>query len=125
VYGQPSAPSYGQPSAPSYGQPSAPAYGVPPVYAAMPARQNTSALVLTIISALLTFSCYFTLAGLPSLILGIMALTKQNTDFEGSRRLSKIGWIVMAVVSALTILAIILFVVGVIASSSSSSTYDY
>ncbi|MEP7369829.1 MAG: hypothetical protein ABI662_09255, partial [Dermatophilaceae bacterium] len=44
-----------------------------------------------------------------SLVLGIMALSKNSTDPEGSRRLTKIGWIVFASVWALAIV----FVVGI------------
>lgn len=98
-------PAYGQPSHPSpYG---APGYGVPPVQAGAPSPTNTSALVLTIIAGLLTVSCYFSIIGIAPLVLGIVALSKQTTDWEGSRRMARIGWITMAAVAVgVTVLAI-------------------
>lgn len=101
-------------------------YAAPPSAYAAPREQNTSAIVLTIVSGLLAFSCYFSLAGIPSLILGIIALTKQGTDIEGSRRMSKIGWIVLAVVGALCVLTIIGFIVfAAVSTKSYSSSYNY
>lgn len=96
-----------------------PQYGVPPVGYAAPQQTNVSGLVLTIISGLLVFSCYFTLIGLPSFIIGIIAMTKQNTDWEGSRRLARIGWIVLGSLFALAILAVIAFIVIGVATDTS------
>ena len=96
-----------------------PQYGVPPVGYAAPQQTNVSGLVLTIMSGLLVFSCYFTLIGLPSFIIGIIAMTKQNTDWEGSRRLARIGWIVLGSLFALAILAVIAFIVIGVATDTS------
>ena len=107
---------YGQPpSAPAYQ-----AYGQQPYGSGQHAPTNTSAIVLTVVSGLSVFSC--NILAIASLVLGIVALTKNTTDHEGSRRLTKIGWIVFAAVWGVAILAIIgLIVVGAVTSNSSSS----
>jgi hypothetical protein len=68
-----------------------------------PSESNVSAIVLTTLSALSL--CNFLTLG--SLALGIIALAKGSTDPEGSRRLTRIGWIVFAVVWAVVIVAIV------------------
>jgi ABC-type multidrug transport system permease subunit len=58
--------------------------------------------------------------------MGIVALTKNTTDREGSRRLTKIGWIVFAVTWAVGILLAIGFIVfffAVLANSSSNTSF--
>ncbi|KGN37631.1 DUF4190 domain-containing protein [Knoellia aerolata] len=80
----------------------------PPAAYGAPAPQNTSALVLTILSGIVTLSCC--IPGIAPLILGIMALNKQSTDPEGSRRLTKWGWIAFGVGMALVVLGIIGFI---------------
>jgi hypothetical protein len=55
-------------------------------------------------------SCVGLLA-LPSLIMGIIALTKNATDPVGSRKLTRTGWIVFGVCMALTVLFGILYLV--------------
>ena len=106
-YGQPAAQPYGQPTG-AYGQPQPgqpyPTYGQSPYATGSHTEANTSAIILTILSALSL--CNFLTVG--SLVIGIIALSKNSTDPEGSRRLTKIGWIVFAVVWALVI------VVGVV-----------
>ena len=101
-YGQPAG-QYGQPAG-QYGQ-QYPAYGQAP-YAtgAPPAPTNTSAIILTILSVL-SLGNFLTVG---SLVIGIIALSKNSTDPEGSRRLTKIGWVVFAVVWALVIVVVIL-----------------
>lgn len=122
--------AYGQPT---YGQapppPSAlPQQWIPPQgYAGtQPAypQTNTSALVLLIVSGMMTLSCYFTVVGIAPLILAIVAMTKQNTDWAGSRRLSKIGWIVLGVLFGLCVLGFIAFVAMAVMSDTSSSSYN-
>ncbi len=98
-YGQP---GYGQQPGP-YGQPP---YAAPGTYG-QPARTNGSALALTIISGLATVSCC--LLSAPALIFGIVALTKQSADPEGSARMTRYGWIAFAAGFALSLLAIGLF----------------
>lgn len=126
---------YGQPAS-SYGQQPAP-YGAPPVYAqpqpgygpspytAAPST-NGSALALTIISAIGAVSCC--LFTTPSLIFGIVALTKQSSDPAQSAKMAKYGWIAFGISVALAVVAVI----GLIAAGSAGwfdgggySEYDY
>ena len=117
-YGQST--GYPQAGYPQTGYPQ-PGYAAPPAaYQARP--QNTSAIVLTIISALLSLSCYFTIAGIAPLIFGIMALTKQNADFPASQRMARYGWIAMAIGGAITVLGIIGFIAVMV---TSSDPYSY
>lgn len=107
-YGPPSAP-YGAPS-PQYGPPvpyygSPPGYGPPPGYA-FPRPTPASMIVLVVLSALATTSCYFTLAGLPAVILGAIALSRNATDPQQAQRLARTGWIVLGGVSAFIVLAV-------------------
>ena len=125
-YGQPPAPPYGQPPAPPYGQ-QYPGYGQQ-YYApgASPVPSNTSAIVLTIVSGVSMLGTAF-IVGIPSLIFGIMALTSNTTDPVGSRKKSRIGWIIFAVnvsiVVLLIVAAIALFVIGGTSSTTFNSGY--
>lgn len=105
-------PSPGQPY-PSYGQYGAYAPGLASGYA--PPPQNTSALVLTIASGISLVFCAGLLT-IPSLILGIIALTRNAEDPADSRRKSRLGWILFAVAWVVTVAAVIaviaVFVVG-------------
>lgn len=99
-----------------YGSSSAP--GLPPVglppygYQQVPERQtNVSAIVLLILSGLM-FCC---VVQIPATILAIVALTKQNADPQGSRRLTKYGWIAFGVGIVLAVV-----VVAIIAASGAS-----
>jgi hypothetical protein len=94
-YGQPQVQQYGQPQVQQYGQPQAPAYRQPYGTGA-PSRTNGSAITLTVLSALSILSC-IAFPAIASLVLGIIALTKNSTDPEASRRMSNIGWIVFGV----------------------------
>lgn len=97
------------------------AYGAPP-------RQNTSALVLTILSGLGLISCCQVIM-IGSLILGILGLTKNSEDPEGARRLTKWGWVVFAVSLVLSIIAVGIFfafgLAGAFDSGGYSSDSDY
>lgn len=73
-----------------------------------PAQPSISAMVLTGVSAMLTLSVYCACIGLPPLILGIMALVKHSQDPAGASRLAKIGWVVLAVMTVLTIAGLVL-----------------
>ncbi len=115
-YGQP---PYGQSP---YGQPP---YGQAPPYGGyatgQPGRTNVSAVVLTVVSALMTLTCLIT--QVPALVLGIMALAKQTRDPEDSRRFARYGWIAFAV----GILVLVLLAVGIVAlvvSSGGGVSYD-
>lgn len=99
----------------------------PPAAYGAPAPQNTSALVLTILSGIVTVSCC--IPGIAPLILGIMALTKQSTDPEASRRLTKWGWIAFGIGLALVVLGGIAFIAlgtaGVFDDGSYGSDPDF
>lgn len=43
-------------------------------------------------------------AGIPGLVLGIIALTKQRNDLPRSHELSRIGWIVWSVITVISII---------------------
>jgi hypothetical protein len=141
------APGYGAPgyaAPPGYGTPPGyPApqgYGTPPGYAppqgygapqgywqgypTQPAAPtNASTVVLTVISALFTVSCYGTLIGIAPLILAIIALTRNSNDPQGARSLTKIGWIVFGSLLAIAVVLVIV-AIAVAANSASRSTYN-
>jgi hypothetical protein len=119
-------PAYGQQPSP-YGQqpgPQYPAYGQQTYATGQQTEANGSAIVLTILSGVSILVGNILAIG--SLIMGIVALTKNNTDHEGSRKLTKIGWIVFAVTWAVAILAgIALIVLFATAISNSDSTTSF
>lgn len=96
------------------------AYGAPP-------QQNTSGLVLTIIAGITTVTCC--LPGIVPLIFGILSLTKNATDPEGSRKMAKWGWISFGIGVALAVIAFVAFIAlgasGVFDNGSYSSDSDY
>jgi hypothetical protein len=117
-YGQqPPAQPYGQqPPAQPYGQQPL-AYSQQPYAIGQHTPANTSAIVLTILSGVSVIFC--NILAIASLVVGIVALTKNTTDHEGSRRYAKIGWIVFASVWAVAILGIIaLIILGAQASNN-------
>ena len=67
-----------------------------------------SAIALTITAGVLSVLCC-SLLTLPALILGIVGLSKQSTDPEGSARMTRYGWIAFGVGLLVSILAIIGF----------------
>jgi len=103
--------AYGQPP---YALPPAP-YGPPP--------QNGSALALTIVSAIATLMCC--LFSLPALVLGIVALSKQSSDPQGSARLARWGWFALAGGAALAVIAVVIFFVIAAAGGFDGGSYDY
>jgi hypothetical protein len=110
---------YGAPG--PYGAQGAP-YGTPPpaYYQSAPPQSNTSALVLTIVSAIGTLSCCLPL---PALILGILALTKQSTEPDRSAQLAKYGWITFGAMFALAAIAFIAFIGFSVITSSTTSDF--
>ncbi len=117
-YGQPQ--PYGQPEpapqyTPQYGDYSQQSYANNPE-----APANTSAIVLTVVSGISLF--VGNVLAIASLVLGIVALTKNTADHDGSRRLTKIGWIVFAVSWAVGILVVIGAIVLFAASLSDVGT---
>lgn len=115
---------YGTPpyGTPAYGTPASP-YGTPPpaYYQSAAPQSNTSALILTIVSAIGTLSCCLPL---PALILGIVALTKQTTEPERSAQLAKYGWVTFGVMVGLAVIAFVAFI-GFAIVSAPTTTYDY
>lgn len=119
-YGAPG--PYGTPDATNpYGSPGTP-YGTPPqaYYQSAPPQSNTSALVLTIVSAIGTLSCCLPL---PALILGIVALTKQTSEPQRSAQLAKYGWITFGAMIALAVIAFIAFIGFSVVTSSSTTDF--
>ena len=120
---QPPAP-YAQPVSDPYGQPPAQPYGQQYYAPGAPAvPSNTSAIVLTIVSGVSMLGTAF-FVGIPSLIFGIMALTSNTSDPVGSRKKSRTGWIIFAVNVAILILLIVGAIVLLVASGTSSPTFD-
>jgi flagellar basal body-associated protein FliL len=62
--------------------------------------------------------------GIPSLIFGIMALTSNTTDPVGSRKKSRIGWIIFAVNVSILVLLIVAAIAFFVVNGTSSTTFD-
>lgn len=76
-----------------------------PSYVATPPRSTPgSTVALLVVSALCSVALGI-LPGLPSLILAIAASSANATDPQKCRRLTKIGWIVLAAMVVLAIIA--------------------
>lgn len=128
-YGQASAdptaygrPGYGQsPYGPSpYGSPFTP-YGQQ-AYAAP--QQSSSALVLTILSAVGCLLCCLWFA--PSLVFGIVALSRQSSDPASSARITRYGWVSVGVMALLgVLLGVALFAWAVHTGVESTPQVDY
>ena len=101
--------------------------GAPNPYGALPApiQPNVSAIVLTSISAVLTFSVYCACLGIPPLIFGILGIAKQSTDPEGANRLTKIGWVVLGGLTALAIIAVVAVIVLLAVNDTGSPSGSY
>lgn len=83
---------------------------LPPPYAyayAPPRPMGASVIVLVILSAIMTMSGYCCWVGIPSLVMGIVAMTKNSSDPEGADRLTRYGWITFAALFAIGLLAVI------------------
>ena len=106
----PTPPPPSNPYAQQQAGPPYPAYGQQ-AYGTGQAEANGSAIVLTVLSGVSLLFC--NILAIASLVLGIVALTRNTTDHEGSRRLTKVGWIVFAAVWAVAILGVIAYVVFV------------
>ena len=98
-------PAYGAPASqpgPAYG-PGYPA-GANPYYTATPT--NGSAIALTVVAGITLLSTCL-VVGVPSLVLGIMALNANAADPAQSRRRARIGWIVYAANWALLLVVLL------------------
>ena len=87
-------------------------------------QPNTGALVLTIVSGATLLFCGGLLV-IPALIFGILGLTRQGSDPESSRRMTRYGWWAYVAGVVVSIIAVIVVVVVIIASSSSGSFSGY
>lgn len=118
----------------AYGAPYGPPGGVQNPYARNPHAQaptfqqptgsgtNTSAIVLLVLSALMTLTCLLT--QIPALIMAIVALSKNTNDPQGSRRLTRYGWIAFGVGLVIAVIVIV-GIIALIATTSSSSSDGY
>ena len=95
-YARPAQPEYNQAYGQAYGQPP-PGYGPQYLGAPAPTQANVSAIALVVMSGITICN----LLSIVSLILGIIALTKNSKDPESSRKLTIAGWIVFAVASVM------------------------
>jgi hypothetical protein len=103
--------------APGYGY-AAPGYGYSPPSSGTPG----TTIALIVVSAVSIVTCFLTLAGIPGLIIGIIAATRAGNDPAGSRRMTRTGWIVYGVVAALGVIAfVVLVVIGLATGSGSDS----
>jgi len=105
-------------------QPAAQQYGQQPYGTGAPAATNTSAIVLTILSGVSMM--FGNLLAVGSLVLGIMALTSNSTDPVGSRKKTKTGWIIFAVVWAVAFVVLLIAVIALVAfMPGSGSGFGY
>jgi hypothetical protein len=116
-YGQPAAyPGYGPP--PPYGgypQPAGfgtPAYGGYP----QPAPTPGASIALVVVSG---FFVICGLIGVPSLVIGIVALTRARTEPDEARRLTWIGWLVLGILLALVVVIVVIAIAVAVSTSSS------
>ncbi|NNH22483.1 hypothetical protein HLB09_05130 [Pseudokineococcus marinus] len=71
----------------------------------------TSTLVLLVVSGLAVFTGVATLAGVPALVIGVVAATSASTDRARAERLTRTGWLVFAgVIAAVVVLAVLALV---------------
>ena len=88
-----------------------------------PSQTNTSALVLTIVSGVSVLFCGGLLA-IPSVVLGVLGLVRQNSDPVSSRKMTRWGWWAFGIGIVLSIILIVAFFAFVIAADSGTSSYD-
>lgn len=101
----PSNPYGTPPPPPGAGVPGSP-YATPQPYRSPPS--TTNAIVLTALSALAVVSCCNVLA-IPSLVLGIMGISRTGSDPASAQRLTRIGWWLFAGSVVVVVLAVAAF----------------
>ncbi len=107
---------------PVYGQVPAGYPAGPSPYAVPEKRNNTSALVLLIVSILTVVFCCNPIS-IASAVLGGVGLSRQSTDPEESRKFARWGWVVWVAGMAIGVVVLaILAITGTFTSSSSSSS---
>ena len=75
----------------------------------------TSTVVLLVVSGLGVLTGFATLAGVPALIIAIVAATSASTDRERAERLTRTGWIVFVAIIAASVLLLVLGLVLLLA----------
>lgn len=134
AYGAPAAPAYGAAAAPAYGVPAAPAYGSPAqnAYGSAPAygvdgygysapKTNTMALVSLIASC---SAFVLGITAVVGVVCGHIALSQIKRTGEGGRGMAIAGLIIGYVLTALSVLAIVFFVMIIAFAASTSSPYS-
>jgi amino acid transporter len=116
-YGGP--PPYAAQQPPYGGYPQPVGYGTPP-YGGYPQPVPTSGwtIGLVVVSALCLF---FAFVGVPSLVIGIIALTKSRAEPAEAKRLTWIGWLVLGILLAVLVVFVVVLVGLAVSTSSSDS----
>jgi Na+/proline symporter len=92
----------------------------PSPYAQPRGTTNTSAIALLVVSGLSTLvGCFF---AIPALVLGILAVAKQNQSPQDSAKYTRWGWIAYAIAVAFVVIGAIIAVVLFATTSGSTST---
>ena len=79
--------------------------------------------MLTILSGITMLSTCF-IVGIPSLVFGIMALSSNALDPDGSRKKAKTGWIIFGINVGVVVLLAIAGVVLLAATGNNLSNFD-
>jgi hypothetical protein len=107
----------------SHGYPQPPGYATPP-YGGYPQPSPTpgSSIALVVVSGILTLGCLF---GIPSLVIGIVALTKVNTNIAETRRLTRIGWITLAIIGTIAIVGLVVLIAVAISHDNNNPDFTF
>lgn len=81
----------------------------PDIIVPPPSSTPVSTIALLVVAGVAVFTGIFTLAGIPAVIFGVVALVRSRRDPVAAARLTRIGWFVF------TIPAILLAVAGLVA----------
>ncbi len=101
-------PMPGQGQVPGPGQAPGPGYPhVPPPYLYPPAPpMDASTVILTVVSGVLTFTGLCCYTSIIPLVFGILGMTKQASDPEQAARMTKYGWISLAIITVVVVLLV-------------------
>lgn len=95
---------------PPLGPPTGGYAGTPSPRSDAEAGAPVSTIVLLVVSGIAVLTGFFTLAGIPALVLAIVALTRAGTDPAAARRLTRTGWWVFV---GLIVLGLVLAGIGI------------
>lgn len=95
-----------------------PGQAVPPPYLYAPPPPNTSAIVLTVVAGVLTLTGLCCYTSIIPLVFGILGLAKQSSDPQGAEEMTRYGWISLAVITLLIVVAVVAFMAISIASGA-------